>query len=87
MMTDALGQIASTGVMGVLLVIALIALYLKDKQLGEETEARIKDGQETQKLLMQVQQSAIDTTHKLSEVADRMEKREEDMIRESRGRL
>lgn len=85
-MNDALGHIASTGVMGSLLVIALIAYYLKDKRLIEETQARIKDGQETQKLLMQVQSSVIDLVHKLGEVVDWAEKRADEASREREPR-
>lgn len=85
-MNDALGHIASTGVMGSLLVIALIGYYLKDKRLTEETQARIKDGQETQKLLMQVQSSVIDAVHKLGEIVEWAEKRADEVSREPRRR-
>jgi len=86
-MNDALNEIARTGVMGALLVIALGAYYLKDKRLTEETQNRIKDGQETQKLLMQVQSSVIDAVHKLGEIVEWAEKRADEASRSliSRG--
>jgi hypothetical protein len=74
-MNDALGQIAGTGVIGAVLVVALIAL---------ESEARIKDGQETLKLLMQVQSSVIDAVHKLGEIIEWAERRDAEQIREPR---
>lgn len=85
-MGEALNQIASHGILGALLVVALIAYYLKDKRLSEETDARIKDGEETRKLIMQVQQQAIEAVHKLGEIVEWAEKRAEESTRERGGR-
>ena len=108
--SEAISQIASAGLLGALLVVCLVAYYLKDRQLdrerqeaqkllaqerqeaqkqmaherqewqkrlNEETAARIKDGQETQKLLMDVQGTSINAIHKISDVLEWMEKRDE----------
>lgn len=77
--------LAKDGLMGALLIIVGTAYYLKDKRLTEETQNRIKDGQETQKLLMQVQSSVIDAVHKLGEIVEWAEKRADESSRERRG--
>ena len=81
---DAFGQLLGTGLVGALLVIALYAYYLKDKQLSEEMSNRIKDAQEYQKLLMTVQQSVINAVHKLGEIVEWVEKRDEAANKEKR---
>jgi hypothetical protein len=83
-MTEALEKLISAGVLGTVLVICLIALYFKDKRLGEETQARIDDGKETQKLLMQVQSSVVDAVHKLAEIVEWAEKRADESLKERR---
>lgn len=74
--------LAKDGLMGALLVVIGTAYYLKDKRLTEETQNRIKDGQETQKLLMQVQSSVIDAVHKLGEIVEWAEKRADESTRD-----
>ena len=80
-MNEALSHVASTGVMGSLLVIVLFGYYQKDKKLAEESAARIKDGEETRKLLMQVQSGVLDAVHKLAEIVEYVEKRSEESPR------
>lgn len=81
-MSDAMILLAKDGLMGALLVVIGTAYYLKDKRLTEETQNRIKDGQETQKLLMQVQSSVIDAVHKLGEIVEWAEKRADESTRD-----
>lgn len=89
-MTEATEKIINTGVLGALLVISFIAIaYLfnllqKEKtaaseRLEKEQNARINDGKETQKLLMEVQKSIIDSVNKLAEVIEWAEKRTEEL--------
>jgi len=81
-MSDAMLLLAKDGLMGALLIIVGTAYYLKDKRLTEETQSRIKDGQETQKLLMQVQSSVIDAVHKLGEIVEWAERRADESTRD-----
>jgi hypothetical protein len=78
---QAFGQLASTGVVGAFLVLALMALRSKDRELRDEQALRTKDAQDTMKLIMQIQQSVIDAVHKLGEIVDSWEKREEERDR------
>jgi len=90
--TSALGEIVQSGILGALLVLALVALYLKDREMDRkarekdaeiraESAARIKDAQDTQKVLMDMQRSIIDAIHKLGEIIEWAEKRDEERRR------
>ncbi len=72
-----LAQLASTGVVGVLLVITLLALRSKDKELQDEKAARIKDAQDMMNLIMKLQQEVIIAVGKLSDLVESWEKREQ----------
>ena len=56
---DALGQIASTGLAGAMLVVALLALRAKDRALSAEQLARINDTRENQQLIAAEQTARI----------------------------
>ena len=77
MEVQVLGQLASTGVVGAFLVIALLALRAKDKALQESTEARIKESQDGLRLVMTIQASVIEAVHKLGQIVDAWEKRQD----------
>lgn len=85
-MTDAMEKLASTGLLGVLLVLSLGTIYYLFKKYSEEKDARIKDGQETQKLLMQMQSQVIEAMHKLAEIVEWVEKRVDEAPKDNRRR-
>lgn len=76
-MNDALQQLASTGVVGALLVVAIFALRAKDKELQQEKAARIDDAKAYLQLAMSLQEQVITAVNKLSEIWEAWEKREE----------
>ena len=78
---DALGQIASTGLAGAMLVVALLALRAKDKALTAEQAARVNDSRENLQLIMKLQEQVILAVNKLSELVEIWEKREADRER------
>ena len=73
---DALGQIASTGLAGAMLVVALLALRAKDRALSAEQTARVNDSRENLQLIMKLQEQVILAVNKLSELVEIWEKRE-----------
>lgn len=76
MTSDVLGQIASTGLAGCMLVVALLALRAKDKALTAEQAARVTDSRENLQLIMKLQEQVILAVNKLSELVEIWEKRE-----------
>jgi len=72
---QALGQLASTGVVGVILVLTLLALRSKDKEVSDEKAARIKDSQDTLQMILKIQQSVTDAVHKLGQIVEAWETR------------
>jgi len=64
----AVGQIASSGILGALLVIALFALWQKDKELQREKNARIEDAKQYNMLSMSLQREVIQAVEKLSDI-------------------
>lgn len=78
-MTDQIfTQIASTGVVGALLVLALFALREKDKQLKDEMTARIEDAGRFNTLSMSLQREVIGAVEKLGEMLEIVERREDE---------
>jgi hypothetical protein len=76
-MTDEMmRQLASTGVVGVLLVLALFALREKDRQLNAEKTARIEDAGKFNALAMSLQREVIAAVNKLSDMLEIWERRE-----------
>ena len=81
MNSDVLGQIASTGLAGAMLVVALLALRSKDRTLTAEQAARVSDARENLQLIMKLQEQVIVAVNKLSELVEIWEKREADRER------
>jgi hypothetical protein len=79
-----LSQLASTGLCGLFLVLALLALRTKDKELNAEKALRIKDSQDMMQLAMTIQASVIDAVHKLGDIVDAWEKHEAERKEERR---
>lgn len=81
-MTDALiGQIASTGIVGVFCALALLMLWQKDKSLAKEMSARIEDARAFTNMALSVQKEVILAVAALTKIADTLEKREEERER------
>lgn len=76
-----LAQLASTGVVGVFLIIVLYALREKDKALDIEKNARIEDAKQYLALSMTLQKDVIMAVKALGEIVDKWEKREEERER------
>ncbi len=74
---QALSQLASTGVVGVLLVLTLLALRSKDRELRAESQARIEDAKKYNDLAMNLQKQMIESVNKQGEIMDRFEAIEE----------
>jgi len=70
MMTTApLEQIAGYGVVGALLVVALLALRSLHQELAAERAARIQDAKDNTALLLKIQQATTDAIGKLYDLA------------------
>jgi energy-converting hydrogenase A subunit M len=82
-----LAQLASTGVVGVLLVLAILALRAKDAALIEEQHSRIEDAKAYLALAMALQKEVIAAVSKLADIVEIFERREtERERREGRDR-
>jgi hypothetical protein len=79
---DALAQLASTGVVGVCLVIALIALWQKDKDLRTTESARIEDAQRMLTLAMTLQKDSTLAITALTAVMEELKEQRELLTRE-----
>ena len=78
-MTEQLfSQIASTGVVGALLVIALLALRAKDKELKAEMTARIADSERFNQTALAIQKEVMTAVSKLAEMVKFTEERIEE---------
>jgi hypothetical protein len=73
-----LSQLASTGIVGVLLVIALYTLRTKDRELKAEMQLRIEDAQKFNTLAMSLQKEVIQSVSRLGEIVEWAEKRIDD---------
>lgn len=80
-MMTLIGQVASTGIVGIFLALALLALREKDKALLIEKNARIEDSQKYMTLAMALQKDVITAVKTLGEIVEKWEKREEDRER------
>ncbi len=81
MAESALAQLAGTGVVGIVLVLALLALWQKDKDFKAEAKARIDDAQRMLGLAMQLQKDVTTAVAALTEIVEKWERREEDRER------
>jgi CTP synthase (UTP-ammonia lyase) len=84
-MTDQLyQQLASTGVVGVFLVLALLSLRSTYNALVAEKNARIEDVQKFNTLCLALQKEVITSISTLAKIAERTEKKEEERDRDAR---
>lgn len=77
-----LTQVASTGLVGVFLVIALFALRQRDAELQAEKGHRITDAAKYLELALELQKDVIVAVKTLGEIVEKWEKREEARERE-----
>lgn len=84
MAETALAQLASSGVLGIVLVLSLLALVRKDAALRETDNARIEDAQKFNTLCLSLQKEVITAISTLSKIAELWEKKEEDRQRLAR---
>ncbi len=85
MAETALAQLASSGVLGVFLVLVLLALRAKDTALREESKARVDDAQRMLTLAIQLQKEVTTTVAALTEIMEKWEEREEERERVAAG--
>jgi peptidoglycan hydrolase CwlO-like protein len=77
-------KLAGTGLLGLLLTMSLGTVYYLFKKLNDEKDARIADGKETMKVVMDVQKSVSDIVNKLTDVIEWAQKRTEEIARTDR---
>ncbi len=89
MAESALAQLASSGVLGLFLVLVLLALKQKDAAYTTEAKARVDDAQRMLTLAIQLQKEVTTTVAALTEIMEKWEQREEDrerLVREVQAR-
>jgi len=72
--TTLLGQLASQGILGTMLVIVMYVAWRKDQALQDEHDARITDAKAYTDMALKLQAQVLDSVNKLSEVLDEMRK-------------
>lgn len=68
--SEPLAQIASSGILGALVVVLLLVVRHLHNQLTAEKNARIEDGQKTLGVMMSVQKDRVDESHKFGDYVD-----------------
>lgn len=81
MAESALAQLAGTGVVGVVLVLALLALWQKDKDFKGEAKARIDDAGRMLAIAMTLQKDVTNAVTALTAIVEKWERREEERER------
>lgn len=84
---SALQQLAGTGVVGVVLALALYALWRKDRDLRTESAARVEDAQRMLELAMKLQKELTLAVTALTEVAKELKLERERLLREQALRV
>lgn len=67
-------NIASQGLLGVMLVVVGWVAWSKDRELKTEREARIADAKNYTDLALKLQAQVIEAVHKLADILDEMKK-------------
>ena len=75
---EILKALAPYGLPGIFLFVVGYLYHKKDQDLQSEKAARVKDAQDFLKLAMSIQEQVIQAVHKLGEVVDAWEKREQE---------
>lgn len=67
-------QIASQGLLGVMLIIVSWVAWKKDQALEEERDARIADAKNYNELSLKLQAQVLDAVNKLADILDEIKK-------------
>ena len=68
--TSLVGSLSQYGLPGIIIGLLIVWVYLKDKELKAERDARIADAKAFTALALQLQEHAISSVNKLSDVFD-----------------
>lgn len=74
MTADLAAQLAKEGILGVLLVLALIGYYRKDQAFIREKDARIADARVLTDLALKFQQQSIEHVQKIHDVFEELKR-------------
>lgn len=69
-----IASIASHGLLGAMLAVAMFVAYSKDKQLQDERAARITDAKNYTDLALKLQAQVIEAVNKLTDTFEEMKK-------------
>ena len=69
-----IGALLSHGLPGVIIALLAVWLYMKDRELKLERDARIADAKNYTEMALKLQQQAIDAVNKLSDVFEELKK-------------
>jgi hypothetical protein len=72
--SDLVSELAKEGVLGLLLALSLIWLYMKDREVIAEKNARIADARALTDLALKMQQQGIDQVQKIHEVFEELKR-------------
>ena len=74
-----IGVLAQHGLPGVIIGLLVFWVYMKDKELKAERDARITDAKAFTDLALKIQENAISTVSKLTDVFDEVRKIKNDI--------
>ena len=69
-----IGALAQSGPLGIIIGLLVYWVYLKDKQLAAERDARVADAKAFTDLALKLQSDAISSVNKLSDVFEEIQK-------------
>lgn len=69
-----IGALAQSGPLGIIIGLLVYWVYLKDKQLTAERDARVADAKAFTDLALKLQSDAISSVNKLSDVFEEIQK-------------
>lgn len=67
-------QLASQGLLGVMLVVVGWVAWRKDRELSDERDARITDAKNYTELALKLQAQVIDAVHKQADILEEVKK-------------
>lgn len=70
-----LGSIASYGLPGLIIALFAVWLYLKDRELKAERDARIEDAKSYTQLALKLQADVLAAVNKLSDIFEAVQRR------------
>ena len=76
-----IGILAQHGLPGVIIGLLVLWVYMKDKELKTERDARIADAKAFTVLALQLQEKAIESVNKLTDVFDEIRRMQNPALR------